>query len=381
MKYFLLITLLLVLLLPSLAQDSLCSCLHWGGAQGTNNSSHSDDVWLCKGDYTSLILINGKIISGRLIEVHADTLTMTNFLSPTAAKKHNGVYDTLEIPIAQLNKIRLVADRSLGLYTHTNLHRESPEWVVDSAGTRCQPFFTSLYTNDTLVYEIIPIYTAQGYDFIFEENGDSYYYRGSLGDRTPVTAADTVYRVSNVIALTPCKREQINGIAVGYVTSNSKNDHLHERDSLVVHGLALELDIFDAFVIFYANSYIQFYDDWEYFDETLRAQWSTRVKGIHIALGITGSVEDSGVAIAPLAIVASSTTGISIGGLYNVAFLQRGVALAGLHCRSARTRGIQIGVYNKSSDLRGIQIGLWNSNPKRSLPLINWQFSPKKPRS
>lgn len=38
-------------------------------------------------------------------------------------------------------------------------------------------------------------------------------------------------------------------------------------------------------------------------------------------------------------------------------------------------RGVQIGLTNVAKNFRGIQLGFWNKNDKRSLPLINWQFS------
>ncbi|MFU8844655.1 MAG: LA_2272 family surface repeat-containing protein [Bacteroidales bacterium] len=40
----------------------------------------------------------------------------------------------------------------------------------------------------------------------------------------------------------------------------------------------------------------------------------------------------------------------------------------------ADTRGIQIGLINKTRRLNGVQLGIWNQNEKRSLPIVNWNF-------
>jgi hypothetical protein len=191
---------------------------------------------------------------------------------------------------------------------------------------------------------------------------------------------DTTYRVRRFIGLTPCACDEINGLAIGLRTESSRNDMHGGRDSLLVKGIALEIDVANLFIPFYISSMMEFYDDLVFFNETLKPQWATRVKGVHAGLSIAGAVEDTGLAIAPLAILAHTTTGCSMAGLCNAAFEQRGMAIAGLHVRSAKTRGVQLSLYNRSADLRGIQIGLWNKNAKRSLPFINWQFSANTPQ-
>ena len=38
------------------------------------------------------------------------------------------------------------------------------------------------------------------------------------------------------------------------------------------------------------------------------------------------------------------------------------------------TRGVQVGLINRSQSLTGVQFGLWNINQKRKFPIINWNF-------
>jgi hypothetical protein len=52
----------------------------------------------------------------------------------------------------------------------------------------------------------------------------------------------------------------------------------------------------------------------------------------------------------------------------------RGLQFSLLWNDSYETKGVQIGLINRSKKLKGFQIGLWNINQKRKLPLINWNF-------
>lgn len=67
--------------------------------------------------------------------------------------------------------------------------------------------------------------------------------------------------------------------------------------------------------------------------------------------------------------------GISISPTINKHYKVSGISISALGNFDAEVNGIQIGLFNKTNKLRGIQIGLWNKNNKRSLPLINWNFT------
>src|SRR5690554_7685694 len=66
--------------------------------------------------------------------------------------------------------------------------------------------------------------------------------------------------------------------------------------------------------------------------------------------------------------------GVSINLLWNFYEKMNGISI-GLVNQTAETNGLQIGLVNKSLKLKGIQLGFWNKNEKRSLPIINWNFS------
>ena len=70
-----------------------------------------------------------------------------------------------------------------------------------------------------------------------------------------------------------------------------------------------------------------------------------------------------------------SGNGMMISGVVNYAQQFNGMQISLSNHINNRGAGLQIGLFNRAKNFRGIQLGLWNKNDKRSLPIINWQFS------
>ncbi len=71
----------------------------------------------------------------------------------------------------------------------------------------------------------------------------------------------------------------------------------------------------------------------------------------------------------------SKINGISFSPLLNKHNTVNGLSIAILSNNIQYCKGVQIGLFNTCTNLRGFQIGLWNKNSKRSLPIINWNFT------
>jgi hypothetical protein len=71
----------------------------------------------------------------------------------------------------------------------------------------------------------------------------------------------------------------------------------------------------------------------------------------------------------------SIINGISFSPTLNKHDIVNGLSIAVLSNNDRHCKGVQVGLFNTCTDLRGFQIGLWNKNTKRSLPIINWNFT------
>jgi hypothetical protein len=99
-----------------------------------------------------------------------------------------------------------------------------------------------------------------------------------------------------------------------------------------------------------------------------------------VSIGLIGQInyQINGVSASNSVNFAQRHNGLQVA-MQNEAYYLNGVQL-GLFNYSAKTKGLQIGFFNRSKQLKGFQVGIWNVNPKRKLPLINWNFK-KEPAS
>ncbi|MEQ1733895.1 MAG: hypothetical protein ABL940_09485, partial [Bacteroidia bacterium] len=189
---------------------------------------------------------------------------------------------------------------------------------------------------------------------------------------------DDTYDKKNIFGFTPCTVEEINGIALGLHAKNIKNEIFNERDSLIIRGVNFEINPFAVFSLMNPRLNGPYPDSINLYNENIKKDWHVKVNGVNISLVNTiNEMIIRGVNLTGLITVVDEIYGVTISGINNFSYIMNGVSIAGFRNRATFTKGVQIGLFNKSTDLRGFQIGLWNINGRRSLPLINWQFKPR----
>lgn len=322
---------------------------------------------------------NGGSYSGRLIDIKPDTLYITNFYNKAVAKLAGVELDTMHIYYKELDKLRLISDRSLGLYTEHSFDKLDFTFIKDTTRCSLPGRREQIFSNDSTVYELSPHLSDQGMEYLYEETGRTYYYQGSGLLRTFRPKKDTTYTVRNFIWYTPNAVEKINGVALGIYADNMKNDFFDERDSLKINGLNLELNPFGFIALMDPHLIAPFPDSIEYYNKFIRRDIGTIINGVSISgffIAHEGKVQ--GANFTGGYSMFYEIHGLSISGISNFSYKFNGVSVAALYNRATEAKGLQIGLYNKSTNMRGVQIGLWNTNGRRSLPFINWQFRDKK---
>ncbi|MBS1566594.1 MAG: hypothetical protein JST39_19575 [Bacteroidetes bacterium] len=100
-----------------------------------------------------------------------------------------------------------------------------------------------------------------------------------------------------------------------------------------------------------------------------------RIRGLSISGGgIMGDVQMKGCSISAGVCAPVEARGFVLSATQTVIGEFNGIVISPLRNRSAKGRGMQLGLLNICKDMKGLQVGLWNVNSKRRLPLVNWNF-------
>ncbi|MCC6372170.1 MAG: hypothetical protein IT236_14295 [Bacteroidia bacterium] len=337
--------------------------------------------YLYKNCVYEIILKNKKQIGGRLVGIKPDTLFFTNFFNSNAANWANAKLDTLAVYYKDLDKLNLISDRATGWYIKCSFDNYDFIFKKDTVNYFFPSNWEVIYDNDPTPYELVAHMTAQGVSTLFEESGRTYYFYGTGMTKPDRSQMDDSYNKKNVFWFTPCKVEEINGLALGLHAKNIKNELFNERDSLIIRGLNLEINPFAIFSLLNPRLNGPYPDSLNLYNENFKKDWQVKIYGMNLSLVNTiNEMRIKGFNLTGLLTVVDEIHGVSISGINNFSYILNGVSIAGLRNRATFARGVQIGLFNKSTELRGFQIGLWNVNGRRSLPFINWQFKtrPKK---
>lgn len=317
---------------------------------------------------------NNDFFSGRLINVKPDSLYFSNFLNEHVAQHANQKLDTIAFHYKQLKKLRLISDRSMGLYTTHTLSQFDFIFSKDTAANELASSWAKIYVNDTNTYELVPHLTAQGVNLLFEENGKSYYFYGGGMEKPDLSEVDTTYTAKTFLWFTPCNVERIDGIALGLFAENIKNDRYNIKDSLLINGINIEINPFALFAIM--NPYVNGVkpDSIDFYRNQLKKEIGLTVNGLNLGIVMIRDAKVSGINLSGSKTVLGEMDGLNLSGISSFSYILRGISIAGLYNRATDAKGLQIGLYNKATDMKGIQIGLWNVNGRRALPFFNWQF-------
>ena len=340
-----------------------------------------DGFYLFRNCVYEIDLKDKRKISGRLVDIAKDTLSFTNFLNQSVALKAKSQLDTIKMHFKELERLNLIADVANRWYLKHPFNNFDFIFKKDTTNCKIESDWHAIFENDSQKYELVPHLTAQGITLLFEESGRPYLFYGAGMTKPDRTTFDGTYNTKNVIWFTPCRVEEINGLAIGLHTKNNKNREFNERDSLIVRGLAIEINPFSIFGLMNPKFNGPYPDSIDIYYENLKKDWQVKVHGVNISLVNTISeMELRGLNITPLLTVIDEIHGFSFSGINNFCYVLNGISIAGLRNRATIAKGVQIGLFNKATDLRGIQIGLWNINGRRSLPFFNWQFKSKRKR-
>jgi hypothetical protein len=193
--------------------------------------------------------------------------------------------------------------------------------------------------------------------------------------------------VRNFFSFIPADVDKINGLSFGAWAENTRSYY----DSLKINGVNLEINPVMFFIYARGAVYIpaDMNSDSAFLDTRKNniadidglnisipgyANLDSRINGLSIALITIGAGEINGISLSSITNFSYNLNGISICGIYNSSNNLKGLQI-GLINNANKVSGVQFGLFNKSKKLRGFQFGLWNKNGKRSLPIINWQFS------
>ncbi len=209
--------------------------------------------YLYKNCVYDIDLKNKQHISGRLVNIKQDTLFFTNFFNSNSAYFAKNKLMTYAIYYKDLDKLNLIADRALGIYTKYSFDNYEFIFKKDTINYYLQSDWVVIYDNDPMKYELVAHMTAQGIDALFEENGITYFFYGSGMIKPDRSTIDDTYDKKNIFWYTPCKVEEINGIALGLHAKNIKNRIFNERDSLIIRGVNFEINPVSFFSIMNQN--------------------------------------------------------------------------------------------------------------------------------
>lgn len=316
-----------------------------------------------------------KFFGGRLIDIKQDTLYFTNFFNTNAAAVAGFELDTIAVYYERLDKLKLISDRAMGLYTKHSFSKFNFIFAKDTTHCRIESRWGKIFTNVDEDYELAPHLTAQGINLLYEEMGRTFYFYGGGMMRPDRSKMDTTYDVRHGFWFTPCHVEKINGIALGLSAENIKNSPYYEKDSLVINGLNVEINPFAIFMLMNPHFVGPLPDSIEIYNEFLKKDIETTINGLNVSLVNTiNEARLNGVSISSCITLVDEIHGFSLSGISNFAYRFNGVSIAAFYNRATVAKGLQIGLVNKATKLRGFQIGLWNTNGRRSLPFINWQF-------
>jgi hypothetical protein len=255
----------------------------------------------------------------------------------------------------------------MGFFNKISIDNYDVTFSLDTGNCELPIHKRNIFIGDSTEYDLVPYLTAQGLNWLFEQNGKTYYYVGDMPMPEP-RVADSVYRKKSVWFIPPFETpvDEIDGLAIGFFALPGNS-----RDSLKIKGLCIEA----LSLGFFAPIFGSFLSRDSALFEQQPEPTIVKIKGVNInSGGAVGETEVSGFYVGGAATIVNKLKGLSVTGVHTISQEMRGVCVAGLRNQSKKARGFQIALFNSSWDLRGIQIGLWNKNQARSLPFINWNF-------
>jgi len=324
--------------------------------------------YLYRNCFYNIVLKNKLELQPRVIDIKNDSVYYTLRISESSIPKQ----DTFKLHPSQIRKIKMIGDRTFGLFNSYSLRRSKYIFETNRESKRFASETKTVFSRDSsqsTPYELVPYLTAQGLDVLYEQCGVTYYYRGIPEPR----CEDTVKKVlakRNIIWFTPSNTKEINGVNIGLQTTNFQNQPLTIRGvNLSADALSLFIGVMGLFTLGQGNTLVNMPDT------VAKGYERTNMNGVSLSFGgLVGDNYIKGLSVNVGVCTAIESKGIVITGSQNIIDDFTGVSMCFLRNRSIKGTGLQIGLLNVCKHLKGVQIGLWNVNSKRRLPFFNWSF-------
>jgi hypothetical protein len=323
----------------------------------------------------TLVIDDDKQYNARIISIKKDSIVFTTHFNAAVAKKQKSTFDTLSVSPAAISTIRLIGDRTLGIFHNVAMKKYDYEFISDTMAKKLWIDTIQLYTNMQQQYELLPFLTYQGLDLLYEEDGNTFYFQGRLQKDTAAGVVskwqkkdDSIFRTKNIAWALPTRANKINGWALGLHTGQ-----IFGRQ-LTINGLNTSADVPAMFIGMMSSMDILQKVPLGSLSDSADTDWYiTKINGLSLSMGgLMRCSNIRGIALNGGICFAYRTRGLVVSGGYNNVHDFKGISICGLRNVSVKGRGIQIALINVCKNFKGLQIGLWNVNSKRKLPVINW---------
>jgi hypothetical protein len=372
---------LLCLQLCSFAQPKQFVLLRFVPKQGSFSAGKNDyqpgknGFYLYENCMYTLVIDDDKQYNARIISIKKDSIIFTTHFNAAVAKKQKAVLDTLTVSPASISTIRLIGDRTLGIFHNVSMKKYRYELITDTMPKRLWVDTIQLYTNMPQQYELLPFLTDQGLNLLYEEDGNTFYFQGRLQKDTAAAVVskwqkkdDSIFRTKNIAWALPTRANKINGWALGLHTGQ-----IFGR-KLTINGLNTSADVPAMFIGMMCSMDILQKVPLGSLSDSAGTDWyTTTINGLSLSMGgLVRCRNINGIALNGGICFAYRSRGLMVSGGYNNIHDFKGISICGLRNVSVKGRGIQIALINVCKNFKGLQIGLWNVNSKRKWPIINW---------
>jgi hypothetical protein len=308
----------------------------------------------------NLQLKDGMVYSAVINKIMKDSISFITHLDKSIAILNHQHFDTITISPHKIKIIKLIGDRSLGLYENIRLKKYTYEFLKENESKK---FSIDTITEDSVKYKLVISATSQGMETRYINIESNYKAdTGNIEDTSKL-------KIRNFIWLSDLKAKQINGLALGlFGTGNLLADNKQK-----INGINVNTDVITMFVTIFKLFSITENINTAMLSDSMIFEGKTTITGLSTSLG--GVMEGrklNGIFLNGGSCVSDEAHGIQVSGIENHFQSIKGISIAGIKNTSTKCKGIQIGLINTCKHLKGVQIGLWNVNSKRKLPFINW---------
>lgn len=112
---------------------------------------------------------------GVIKAISMDSISISSTMNEKCAEKQGIKYELFTYPISSIKFMRLINDRSLGIYERKRLDKKYDFIVKNVDNAKLCPalyFFTDRNNEAKICHYYL---TSQGYNILYEENGNLYY--------------------------------------------------------------------------------------------------------------------------------------------------------------------------------------------------------------